>query len=548
MGYLMKKLIIGKNSKVVSSLFIESQIDVISHKNIWKVDFSNYDRVYLFSWSNKSLDDNVHLLNLLPVGKLTFISTTAVYSAQSKMHWSSYVKWKCAIEKIVKKRQDNIIRLGVCDPMLVKNSFGSVPFTSKEKIKKFLLSDDGILSEVNLFDIIEGGRKNFLSLIIYKLFEFANSNKYTEIFTILLGRVISFPTRSYTLMSSQCFFDTLQIGCGALGSISSHKNIIYSNMDNSKINASGFNGSIIGYKKNGLMALWHGVSIKKIANGFKKEVPLWVRRKNVPSSAMSFHVFDVKYVYDYFKISGVVDGYIKTIFSKKIILAAGSIENYKIINSIAAERSDVIFDDHDLICAGHISYSEAVEKKFIMRSSMGIVSPGFVSKERLNTHMNFMIDVRPSIKDKIINDDHLYSNKTLDIIFTIFKNFNIERLNQAFYNKFGVSLPVNNYDVYLQVERLESVILKRDGTLNRLVLSQNYISQLSKLLTEKFSSFKINSECIPIDAQHIVGGGSFYTDKVVDELLSRGLIKIKGDIHKYKLGAFHHTVELQKKC
>ena len=62
----MKNLIIGKNSKIVREISSElKNYDFISHKDISATDFNNYQKVIIFSWSNRSLVENINFSNFL---------------------------------------------------------------------------------------------------------------------------------------------------------------------------------------------------------------------------------------------------------------------------------------------------------------------------------------------------------------------------------------------------------------------------------------------------------------------------------------------------
>ena len=99
----MKRLVIGSNSALVRGL---GNFDVpsISHCDIPEVDFSNYDEIFLFSWSKRSLHENVELIEAIPGEKLIFVSTIAVFSIGLKQQWNNYPNWKAACETLTKSR------------------------------------------------------------------------------------------------------------------------------------------------------------------------------------------------------------------------------------------------------------------------------------------------------------------------------------------------------------------------------------------------------------------------------------------------------------
>ena len=106
-------LIIGKNSFIVQT--IKSQLKdcfFISHKDIDSENLSKYSKIYLFSWNN-DYDQFLLILNKLPLSKLIFISSIAVYSNFFRKQWNNYPSNKLKVEEYVLSKKGSVLRIGI---------------------------------------------------------------------------------------------------------------------------------------------------------------------------------------------------------------------------------------------------------------------------------------------------------------------------------------------------------------------------------------------------------------------------------------------------
>ena len=151
----MKKLIVGKNSRVINSLNINSiEYDLISHKEITSVEFSHYDEIFLFSWSHKSIKENEEIIKNLPNNKLVFVSSIAVFSLIACSQWNKYPNWKLKLENFVLNNGGKILRLGIIEGDENNHALQYLPITYFEKIKEYIeLSPNKKKSITNLYEL-----------------------------------------------------------------------------------------------------------------------------------------------------------------------------------------------------------------------------------------------------------------------------------------------------------------------------------------------------------------------------------------------------------
>lgn len=136
----MKICIVGRNSKLVSTLGLPRSIPRVSHIDLPRLDLSSFDLVYVFSWCNDT-DVMKRLISLIPSEKVVFISSLAVYSLLLRDQWNRYPSAKAEIERYVIDRGGKVLRIGLTDFNKDTPGFGAIPYTPSSLIKRQLLSN-----------------------------------------------------------------------------------------------------------------------------------------------------------------------------------------------------------------------------------------------------------------------------------------------------------------------------------------------------------------------------------------------------------------------
>ena len=136
-----KILFIGANSRIVKSLNVPNAA-VISHAQIDSFTFDEYSEIFLFSWSNYSLEQNLELINKLPRSKIIFISTVAVFATFFKQQWNNYPNWKLVCERHVLSRGGKVVRFGIFDEEHLNKLNNLIPHTTSELIESYIRSSN----------------------------------------------------------------------------------------------------------------------------------------------------------------------------------------------------------------------------------------------------------------------------------------------------------------------------------------------------------------------------------------------------------------------
>lgn len=555
---MKNKLIIGKNSWIVKNIqdAILPFCEIISHKEVKDINIDSYDEIWIFSWSFLSLDSNFSLLKLLPIKKCIFISSTSVFSLAVRNQWNSYPRWKAAAEEYVISSGGYVVRLGVVDTTLIRNSFGSLPITSFNSIVEAIVKGiDNFPSHIyTLADIGRGeliGFKLKLSLALYRFsFLFPAYTFFQLPIDSIQKYFIGSKSYGYTADSSLFFSDIAFVGFGVMGSNSykelSKKNplipIIVSPDDNEIIINDGFLGSRIGKFFNGLSAYWHGVFIIQKSGCFYKAVPFIQLRPRPPRHALAINVKsiaesgdDINLILDSNKVHGLV------LKCKKLVLAAGPLVNCRILQSISNTNCD--FSDHEIGMIGSILATDPALKNFLHRR-FGLIYGRKVSII-CEGEFQYMLDFRPFCNKKhVYMEQSIYDETTINIFKKLLARFSFSQLNEAFFNKFGVGISTKKISVFIQILSRDCIKMNSNGELNRVRLKSDYLTIINDQIKNKFRTYQDNKFTILRDGQHIVGGSRLLDDKKINSLIIDRRLLILGSPSKYILGASHHTVEL----
>ena len=545
----MKNLIIGKNSKIVREISSElKNYDFISHKDISATDFNNYQKVIIFSWSNRSLVENINLLKDISPEKIIFISTSAVFSLQKRKQWNNYPNWKSKIEERVLNNDGAVLRIGIWEQKFRNSIYGYFPLTSKKDLVKNLNEIEKIEKETNCFQIIEGKLPllltfyaktiNFISTLLPNNFIFRAPLE-------LLIKFLGIKSYGFSEDANSFFFKKVMIGGGCLGGEYLKKNIVdrvfVSNKKDIHLSEYGFKDTIVGLKNNGLAKYWHGVSTSEVKDGFiKKKTPLFVdRSRNINKKHLS-HVIKIIERDSFIEvIAEDKNDFRKKYFSSNLVLAAGAFSNSMLLKKYL--NKDAYFDDHESINIGSVNLNEACEKDYLSKKGPLIFSNKLSKLIFRNYEM--LVESRPHNPSKF--HTNLYADTTRNIFLKLLKRFDFYSINEAFFNKFGFAFCTDRASISLQI--LVKKAIKFDGEkFVRTRISAEEFQGIANLLKSRFKNFQpYNFESF--DGQHIMGGKEFFLNDELLKLIDSDKIKILGSPTEERLEIFHHTDSLKAK-
>ena len=549
-----KLLIVGKNSTIVKEISDEfSDADIISHLDISNVNFDVYDRIFIFSWSKKSLDENLKLLSTFNLSKVTFISTISVLACAKRKQWASYPKNKLFCENIVLQSGGQVIRIGIWGNSLINNFNGVVPITTPKLLtiamRNSLLGSEKIHWPLNF----KLGKLNGIKLFINNLtsvISIALPNSFIfQIPIAFLCKLIRLKDYGYTHDCLYFFSDRVLVGFGAVGSqiskelsnIGISHTIVVSKSKNILLNSNGFKGTRIGEYKEGLSKLWHGVWIRE-ENSDKptKFVPLFVKRPSIPRNAILGKVFEINFEGSIFSIkienSNIAD---VRVFSNNIHLAAGVINNIKILQS--NHKINTTFSDHEITEIGSIETNELISRGLVNHHFGFIFGKNIIKSKYYDN--NYMIDFRPKVKNLIkFDSENIYNNRTQQIIYKIIKSLSFQLINQALFNKFGIAIKVPALSVIIQIEAPNCIELKEDGSLKRFRLDKSIFSGIAKDLSSTFNTFTSAIDIQTFDAIHVHGGIDITRYPLLHSFLKNKRLFLHGNVFDgTPLGPFHNT-------
>lgn len=547
------KLIIGKNSKIVESIK-DSLVDCrfLSHNDLsLKLDYSEFSHIIIFSWSHKSLEDNINLYNRFPSNKVVFVSTTAVFSLQKRAQWNKYPNWKNEIENMALANGSKVIRIGVWNKSLIAKMPEFLPYTSAQQLIHLINNIENKNKKIfNCFKIYKGGLNGKLSYFLLFL------NKISDIFPSkfifqapieLFFKLIGIKFYGYTRDSNYFFGNNLLIGNGCLGGAYKNHNkidrVLTSEKKDLKLTKNGFVDTILGFKNNGLSKYWHGAYVKAESKHLKKHVPFIVKRSKKVNSNFELHVDDINFYENFATASGIKHNMNVTFFCNRLILAAGPSENCRLLSKFSS--SDVIyFDDHELMNFGTISLKEACKKNYI-KQFFSIITPKYVSQLFINEY-EVLIEARPFNDIKVAGN--IFANTTTNIIKKLIRRFSFLSINEAFFNKFRISFRTNK--IVLSGQILVKNCIQYDIKNNSFIrhrIPQMDLHKFHKQLKERYKSYsKINYNSF--DGQHICGGTEIIKSNEIQMFLETNKLKILGSPSNFNLTSFHHTQDLINKA
>ena len=559
---MSSKLIIGKNSRIVKSIAADLKgFDIVSHLDLPTIDLEKYDFIFLFSWGYHSLDSNLNHVKLIPAKRLVFISSMSILSLKRRRQWNRYPNDKHHVEAHALAAGSTVLRIGVTDPEYARNVLGSFSFTPTELLRDALINWSGGDSNdriINLFEIRKGSISGVRRTICRVMIQVSHCFPAYALFQIPIqgiSKVLGFKSYGYADDSNYFINSELLIGYGALGS---HYDtvvrqraelVLVSGRVDEKWNENGFRNTLIGNGLIGLARLWHAVAHFRKPddeNRVAKKVPLWVRRPRPPRSRRAIaHVNSLKFNGKFWSIHGV-DSKRNEIqfFTNVLVLAAGPTQNVRFLGSIVPISCSL--SDQEIGMVGTCDLEDAIQLQAVIK-----IGPFLLRRYSLSGVLAgwpTLLDIRPLVPNKHIHTAEnaaFYLDSTLTLLGKMTRSFSVYRINEAFFNKFGISFVTRNCSVFAQTLVPNCIQfspqLKGTDQFHRQRLSEDEWLSIIKSVTEIIPTFKSTGVPVTVDAQHILGGAEMLKAQKIQDLCNAGSLIILGSPTNEPLGALHHT-------
>jgi len=529
------KLIIGKNSKIVRLLGSINNFCCISHKEVDNCQLSKYSKIFIFSHSPKS-EEYINFLKKFPIKKVIFISTTAVLANFFRKQPFLYPKTKEMYENFILKNGGKVVRLGIFDDDWVPSGL-RYPKTTIQKLINFI-NQDNFKKVENLYDLKRKDgqyKKNILDTL-----------EDIDFFYLIISsikKLLRIYPYGYNRDSLKAFNGNWLVGNGALGNRVYKDNfnninfVLTSNEENKILRNNGFQESYVGKTPKGLRDLWHSVKVIQKGEKYFKNVPFLNQNFYVPTNKKIFRKVDSINLKDRNNYQINSDNYV--LEPEKIVLAAGPIENVRILSNCECEWTGT---DHEIYFLGQVDITEAILNGYIY--SFG---PLIFRGPVLTDKNNIMLDFRPGYKNlsKALNSGSFFTSNTKSkILFKVLLKLDFERLNEALFNKFGFAFKTKNSSIFVQ--RVHRGCIKLKIAANKIVSYKRSRFTIKELFdvrdfVKEFNSFVKSDATKSIDAQHIIIEGK------IENLEKTNMTIIGSPTMDFRLNAFHHTIDLYQK-
>jgi hypothetical protein len=557
MTIFKSRLIVGANSRVVKSLKLNPCIHLISHNDLSSTDLGKYEEIFLFSWSAKSNEDNICMIDLIPSSKLIFVSTIAIFANQYRNQWARYPNFKLICEEMVLAKKARILRIASLDDATLDGLQSDYAFTGPSLLERFLneCSWPNNESIVNLFTIKPIRRtKNMVVVMLGRVNELLPGNWFFQIPFILLSKLLGSMNYGYTYDCHRYTTDEVMIGYGALGSAydASHplqtRKYIVSFLPNKFLKFFGFVNTLVGKRGIGLSRYWHGVLTEQIQGSslVKKDVFFRVPRPQ-PRRAKTANceVLSIKYNGSLWCIQSITKGgKIVHDFANRIVLAAGPFENIRLISG--ARSISCWLDDDENAFVGSISMDECLRLSLVKKFGPFVYQP-----KGIRLRDDFFIEIRPPLADhKFLSHgaDLFYVNTPFAIVIKIIKNFSFARFNEAFFNKFGFAFITNKFSVFCQVLKKNAIEISCESSeiksLKRHRLTPSEWKNIQITIEEMLPSFEPFDSILSFDGLHIQGGWNQDVIDATKNILGTSIL-ILGSPRNGRSDPFHTTRPLQ---
>jgi hypothetical protein len=549
----MQNLVIGKNSKIVQAL--KNHLDnhhVISHTEIHSIDIQKYRKVFLFSWNKKDHYQNLVLLKDFELSRVVFISTIAVLSLAKRHQWAAYPNAKAKCEAMVLEGGGSIIRIGVWDAENLANFYGTVPVTKIHQLIDAMRHAEnhigGVIQPVECHEGLQRGIRRHLGKLLNRISDSLPAKALFQVPIAVLLKYMGIGRYSYTNDCLEFFSDRTIVGYGAIGSkISKYlrkcnrpHTILVSGQKNRLLNTHGFVGTRIGQDKIGLSKFWHGVYIDNTNGSYFKKVPLFVSRPRLPRQAKVLHVKSLRFDDGLFTLELDENLDIPIFYTSNIVhLAAGCVNNARILSESLKEN--ILFSDHEVGIIGSVDTSELLNHGYLQKLGP-FVTGRKIFVERKDSK-NYMLDFRTkSSFFGVRHNKNIFNNTTAKIFFRLLVAFNIRDINQAVFNKFGVGIHTKSFEVWLQIEARNCIVLDTSGSINRTRLCSKAIDDVCSDVKQRFKTFRQKKDIETFDGIHLhshldLVGNSQLIQLIVSKKLFLHGISLSPD----ELGPFHNT-------
>lgn len=538
----MKRLIIGKNSFVVGQVrpHLDERFDFISHIQIDDISFDIYEFVFVFSWTN-DVESMTSVLSKIDHGKLVFVSTLAVYANLFSKQYSSYPKAKLVIEDRVLAAGGSIMRLGFFDTTSLDAVSTPLPMTTPKMLAAFLKRTSFIgVQEVYKLQPGKGVIDIRKQRLINNLMCMPTTRLFIDTIAIIRGNKI----RNYSRDLVQIYAGCVQAGYGAIGGYRAYTEkydglVIVADRDkNEEINDNGFRRTIVPRSPMGLGLNWHGVYI----DGFKKCVPRVVRRYRPPQNAIKAEVvaLDFDKMVVELKSSSHPSNKFFVPFSQ-LSLALGCLENLRLLGEYFLPDEVLTAHDHEIGFVGSIAFEEAAKFGLV-----GCFGP-FIYNKSVKLQDSILIDLRPSsgkVPD-VNNDLDLLNNRIHTIFKKLILSFDIGKINQSFFNKFGIGCYTRRMDVFVQIVSRNCVSISKQGMIRKR-LTHKDVSDIVTTALNEFDSFLPISKPVLVDGLHYQGGEALFLNSEFAKLIEDKVLKILGSPSRLTFDATHNTERLKQ--
>jgi len=461
------------------------------------------------------------------------------------MQWNSYPNNKKIVEDLVLKNAGSVIRLGIFDDIKDKHNSPVIPYTSNAKLLSILNQK---LFKNQIYDCFElyftKKNLNFFDKFFYKAsLIFSNIKILRKSCEAVSKYIFKSVFYGYSADTLNFFCENLQIGYGAIGS--EHKKYLNSRLittsfkNDEIICNNGFKNTYVGYDRTGLSKYWHGVYLKKVDNKLYKKVPLIVKRKKKPKYSLDAHVEKIVDNKIYFLSICKTKNEIIRIYSSRVILAAGILENIRLLNSLVNKKLKVILNDHEWYNLGFIKTDEAISKNFIKKKFFFIFRDKLLVKKI--EKVDLIIEFRPYSQIQLNNESFkFYSDIKNNIFSKIINNFSFSRINEAFFNKFGFSLFTDQVILSALLNNKNS-ITNNFKSIKKKRLSKKTLQIIAQKIKLEFKSLVILNKNETFDSQHINGGEKILKETKIKNLIKSNKIYIAGFPHKINNRNFYPT-------
>lgn len=551
-------LIIHNNSKIVSSIkkyLIGFDLIDISEINLI-TNSQNYEYVFIFYWSKFDNARNIELVKKIDPSKIVFVSSTLVFSLLIRKQYDEYPNNKYNIEKMVLQKGGAILRLGIFENTIKYHIIGYYQKTTMEML----------VCELNNWTLKKERIVNCYKLQIEK-----TSNKKEKIFRMVRkGSLIfsrwrfmqNFQKKILTLINVQnyscygdsfaCCHNVVLIGYGAFGSEFYKKyssridSVIHSEKNNITLTDNGFFNTLIGKSKYGLSELWHKVYIHEVGEKIIKKISNEAGRislprdKKIKADVQSIIKDDNLYRCQVAPEEKASTNYFE-IAANKIILSAGPFENARLINTI--ERVNLSFDDHEFALLGEVTLDE-IKVKYVKKIGLFLIYKE--SKIIKCSGSEVLIEFRPYVEAKKKDALTYYQVSKKSIIYKLLTQFDVQRINEAFYNRFNISFATKRILVYGQKLKKECINYSVDKGFQRVRISSHGWSETQSEIGKCFKTFNMYSVEKTIDSMHTWSSCSLNDTVIIGNLIKDGTLKIFGSPNdKVTLSSKHHTIDFR---